>query len=241
MTPSIRKLYVDVCDDEKQICLELESMLERAALKLNIELDINLWYSGEDLLNHLKFNKNIDIIFLDIELINMNGVNIGHYIRDICEDMTTQIIYISWKKSYAMKLFKTHPFDFLIKPISDEKLLNVLQKLNKLLIDQNRRFQYQISREIFSISYDEILYFMSYAHKIIIVTRKGKIEYYGKLKDIVLDSPSHFIQVHKSYLVNKNYIVKYTYDFVILNNDDIISISEAYKKIVRKMICHQER
>lgn len=58
-----------------------------------------------------------DIVFLDIELPKISGIDIGKKIRDEMHDETTKIVYISGKDSYAMGLFDVRPLNFLIKPI----------------------------------------------------------------------------------------------------------------------------
>ena len=61
-----------------------------------------------------------DILFLDIELFRMTGIEAGDFIRNRLEDRSMQIIYISGKSSYARELFKTQPMDFLVKPITKQ-------------------------------------------------------------------------------------------------------------------------
>lgn len=63
----------------------------------------------------------LDILFLDIELFKMTGIEIGHYIRNELDDMGLQLIYISGQPSYAQQLFKTQPMDFLVKPITQDR------------------------------------------------------------------------------------------------------------------------
>ena len=61
-----------------------------------------------------RFEKGIelDLLFLDIELVQNNGIAVGNFIRNELEDMQTHIVYISSKESYAMQLFKVQPLDF---------------------------------------------------------------------------------------------------------------------------------
>ena len=73
-----------------------------------------------------------DIIFLDIMLPQMDGVELGSYIRNVKNDNYTQIVYISSETSYAMELFEVRPLNFLIKPLDEKKIQKVLELFLKL-------------------------------------------------------------------------------------------------------------
>ena len=61
------------------------------------------------------------MLFLDIELITTDGIQVGKFIREELKNLETTIIYISSKSSYAMQLFQVQPLGFLIKPLEVEK------------------------------------------------------------------------------------------------------------------------
>lgn len=233
-------LKIAICDDEKGLCSELESMLENIGKKLNISMEISIWFSGEAIRDYLDKGNQIDIIFLDIELIKLTGIDIGRYIRNSLYDVKTQIVYISSKTSYALKLFKTQPYDFLVKPINQNDLFDVISGILKVIETKNQMFQYQSGREINKVAYDEILYFKSDRHKVVAVTKGKEIVFYGKLKEVANDAPPQFLAIHKSYLVNQDYVIKYTSDFVEMKNHDILTISKAYQKEVREKISHRK-
>lgn len=233
-------LKIAICDDEKGLCSELESMLENIGKKLNISMEISIWFSGESIRDYLEKGNQIDIIFLDIELIKLTGIDIGSYIRNSLYDVKTQIVYISSKTSYALKLFKTQPYDFLVKPINQKDLFDVISGILKIIETKNQMFQYQSGREINKVAYDEILYFKSDRHKVVAVTKGKEIVFYGKLKEVASDAPPQFLAIHKSYLVNQDYVIKYTFDFVEMKNHDILTISKAYQKEVREKISHRK-
>ena len=63
-------------------------------------------------MDYLDKDGHIDILFLDIELFQLSGVEVGDYIRNRLGDRKMQIIYVSGKPSYALQLFKNQPMDF---------------------------------------------------------------------------------------------------------------------------------
>ena len=119
------------------------------------------------------------MLFLDIELWKMTGIEAGSFIRNRLEDRRLQIVYISGKASYAWSLFKTQPLDFLVKPIRQEQVDEVLDLAVKILGRNETKFAYQSGRDYYYISYGDIRYFVSEGRKIRIVTTQGKRSFTG--------------------------------------------------------------
>lgn len=225
---------IGICDDGKNICSSLENMILEYAKKRNVKLDINVWYSGEQLCTCLLEKQPLDILFLDIELLEMSGIQAGDFIRNSLENRKMQIIYISGKSSYAQELFKTQPMDFLVKPISQEDIDRVLDLAAKYLETSPKKFEFRSRHELYSIPFDEILYFASEGRKIKIFTLHGTQEFYGKLRDISCQLPGSFLSIHHSYAINQKHVFHYTYDTVELIDGTILTISKAYRKQMRE-------
>lgn len=235
------KMYnIGICDDGKSVCSSLEEMILGYGNKRCVDIDIKVWYSGISLCEYLKQGNHLDILFLDIELIETTGIAVANYIRDTLNDRSMQIVYISRVSSYAQKLFKTQPMDFLIKPITQENVEATLNVAMKILGKNQGKFEFQYGKEYYYIPLKDIMYFCSEGRKVKIVTSSGIHEFYGKLKDVNLRLPQHFIFIHQSYIVNKQYIEKYTYEQVEINNGEILAISKVNRKQVRKTILDGE-
>lgn len=224
---------IGVCDDDKILCALLEEQLHGLSVELAIKFEIDVWYSGESLEDDLKKGIGLDILFLDIELLQKNGIEVGTFIRDELEDTDTHIVYISSKESYAMQLFQVQPFDFLIKPISEDKLKMVINRSMKRKRSEESCFEYQKGSQFFRIPVKEILYFMSMDKKILIIKRNGQEEFYGKLKKILNQLPADFLMIHQSYIIHQEYVSEYSYESVKMMNGDVLSISKPYRKEVR--------
>ena len=224
-----------ICDDEKSTCSDLEDLLLKYAMQEKGSLNTEVFYSGDPLLDYLKREKT-DILFLDIELPGMNGVSVGKYIREIMEDDNLFLVYISSKEHYALQLFQNQPFDFLVKPIEQEKVYPVLDHIYRIAGKNNRSFVYQNHNDSFRIAYNDILYFQSEGRKINIVMKDGIETFYGKLSAMEEKVPEFFLRIHKSYLVNQNYVKEFTYEWVKMINGDILNISKANRAKVRRKI-----
>lgn len=229
-------MRVIICDDEKSICSELEELLLKYAKEKYIPLETEVFYSGDVLLEYLKREK-INLLFLDIELPGANGVAVGKYIREILEDENIFLVYISSKENYALQLFQNRPFDFLVKPIEQAKIYRVLDNIYRISGKNSVGFEFQAQNSTYRISYKDILYFQSIGRKINIVMQKEVKMFYGKLNEIEEKIPKNlFLRIHKSYLVNKNYVKEFTYEWVKMLNGDTLNISKINRVDVRRKI-----
>lgn len=229
-------LQIGICDDEMHTCTELENMLLEISREVNIKFSIEVWFDGSSLCDFLKNVDSFDIIFLDIELYTMSGVEVASYIRNELNDLRTSIIFISHKKNYAMELFKMQPLDFLVKPLIKNDISQVIKTFLRYHNIGNTFFKYKKGGNYYKKAYKDILYFRSNNRKIEIILFNGIEEFYGKLTDIVHLLPEYFLQIHKSYIINQSYVNKYVYEQLAMGNGDILSISREYRKKVREKI-----
>lgn len=227
---------IGICDDGINTCSDIENLILKCAEIKGIQINIQVWYTGEGLQNYLIDGGHLDILYLDIELFKMTGIEVGSYIRNELDNMGLQIIYISGKSSYAMQLFKTQPLDFLVKPIRQEQINDTIETAVKIINKKKERFEFQQGKDYYYIPQGEIIYFESKGRKINIVTSQKIYEFYGKLKDTIKDLSESFIEIHQSYVINKEHVKCYTYEMVELDNGTILTISQKKRKQVRRKV-----
>lgn len=231
---------IGICDDGVNICTSIESVILRCAKENGIQINTNVWYTGEGLCDYLKSGNHLDILFLDIELFKMTGIEVGNYIRKQLDNVGIQIVYISGKSSYAQQLFKTQPLDFLVKPISQEQIDETIKTAIRIIKRKEERFEFQQGKEHYYIPMGDIVYFGSEGRKIKVVTLQSTFEFYGKLKEVIKCLSENFVVIHKSYIVNREYVFRYTYEMVELVDGTILAISLANRKQVRDRILREE-
>lgn len=103
---------IAVCDDNDAVCSAIENTIDSFFKTESIHYEIDSFQSGEELLEELNDHVKYDLIYLDIELAQLNGVAVGRYIRENLLDDYTQIAFISAKPSYALELFQIRPIHF---------------------------------------------------------------------------------------------------------------------------------
>lgn len=232
--------HIGICDDGENVCSCIENMLLQCAEEKSIQIDTLVWYTGEGLKGYLERGSQLDILFLDIELFQMSGIEVGKFIRNQLDDMGMQIVYISGKSSYAQQLFKTQPLDFLVKPVTKDQISDVLETALRVLRRKNEKFEFRLRKDYYYVPMGDIVYFVSEGRKVKIVTTKETFEFYGRLRETAGRLPEDFVIIHKSYIVNKEYIFRYSYETVELVNGIVLTISPANRKQVREKILRED-
>ena len=227
-------LSIAICDDDINVQFAIEQYLKDIFNEYAIDADIDCYGSGEELCNHFEKGK-FDLVFLDIEFTGMNGVAVGRFIRETVGDELVQIAYISGNTGYAMELFEYRPINFLVKPVVKREVRKIIDKYLILNDKKIENFQYKIGSHIFQISFSEIVYFSSTARKVTIHTMQETAEFYDSLEFIYEKvKEKHFLYVHKSFIVNCQYIKKMEYEQVTLIDGTVIPISQSRRTSIRR-------
>lgn len=229
---------IGICDDDIAFGCQMEEYLKEYARKENIEINIEVFLSGEDYLESLKRETALDVLFLDIELgKRVNGVMVGRLMRSDLANEVTQIVYVSANESYAMQLFRNRPMDFLVKPVKMEDVERVMAEYRRIFFDRKMFFEFRIGKITYRTSDDEILYFQCSGKKIGIVTSKEYKEYYGTMAEVEKQvDPDRFWTIHKSYIVNINYVSEFRVNGIVMVTGDVLPISRAYQKKVQEKL-----
>jgi DNA-binding LytR/AlgR family response regulator len=236
-------ITVAICDDEIKIGAELESILMEIFSKINIKYEIEVFFSGEELHSKMVTGAHYDLIFLDIEFgkHEINGVEVGRLIRDTYQNQMVSIVYISWQKKYALQLFEVQPLNFLIKPLADEKIEDVVKKHMKIAGFLTGEFIYKKGHDTFKVQVKDITYFESYDRKLILHLADGcEEEFYGSIKEVYQEQLKKFdfLFIHNSYVVNYDYVTALKFDKVFLANSIMpLPISKHRRGEVRERYC----
>ena len=234
-------INVAICDDDIVLTGKIETMLQNIAKRSFIPIDTEVFWEGKHLADSVEIENSFDIIFLDIEMGQEDGITIARKIRKV--DKKDLIVYVTSHENYMMESFEIRPFRFLVKPVSEEQMEHCFQAAYEDVSSSDSYFRYSYQRISHKIPIGEILYFESNRRKVKIITEKGNFELYGKLNDIeksLEQSKATFLRVHQSFLVNYKHTDGLGYDFIVLNNGKRISISEDRRKNISKQYCAME-
>jgi DNA-binding LytR/AlgR family response regulator len=233
---------IAVCDDEQVICSQIENIILNYAEESNEKIDTQVFYSGEELNKFLEMGQSFDLIFLDIELKLINGIEVGRKIREELDNQILQIVYISGKDNYYRDLFEVRPMNFLQKPISEADIIKDVRLAMKLADKLGGVFIYKKGHEIFRKPVKNILYFESSNREVKMVTSEGEEIFYGKLDEVYEQvAKYHFMFIHKSYIANYFFVTKFKYEEVTMSNMEVLPISQARRKATRELQVKYEK
>ena len=219
-----------IYDDDIEFSLLFEKLLYRYAEENDKEIDVEIFQGGENAAFQIAQNE-YDILFLDIDLRDVKGFEIGKQIRDELKNNKIQIVYISGDTSYAMELFKTRPFDFVVKPVDKKKLFKMLDTYFSIFSGKNKYLHYRWLKQDHIIKQDNIIYLQSIGRKVVAKTFDGDVEFYDKLSKVIdkLDD-------NKFFVINSIYVDVFKSDKVIMCDSAQIPISKSYKKSFREWL-----
>ena len=234
-------LRIAICDDEKILCSQIEKILLEYS-KLNfLEMDIEVFLSGEELCRYIEEKYGFDLIYLDIEMDIMNGIEVGKKIRKQLKDYKTEIVYVSGKDSYDRQLFDLQPLNFISKPVKSSEVIENLNLAISRAENSNYKFTYKKRSEVYKIPIKDIIYFEGFGKQIKIITINHMDTFYGKIDDVFKNVAGHqFIKNHRSYIINYMHTTVFKYDEVTMSNGVSLPISQSKRKEVKQIISKLE-
>lgn len=207
---------IGICDDNPRTRV----LIREAVLKSNLSCQISEYNDGVELIHS---GQNNDILFLDIDMPQMNGLETAAAIRKT--NKKVKIIYVTGYAEYVHQSFSVHPFAFLIKPVSASEIQKQLREAVKYeAVEQEKeklRFNTDGGAEIFDVN---DIYYLEYRNrKIRMVTKTGEYYFKGRITELSRKLEPHgFACPHKSFIVNLFYIKSIRgYDIYLLNGDSV--------------------
>jgi len=217
-----------LCDDNISVLERLEKMLESIFIKNNIDAYIGLKCStANEVLTYVAENK-VDVLILDINLkSDINGCDIADEVRK--KNKQIYIIFSTGHLEYALLAYKYKTFDYLPKPIVDERLEETILRLLDDM--QNSPNMYVKLNEKTIIKQDEINYIKKDGMKLVFCTKNTNYEIYSSFSKFENCLPDNFIRCHKSFIVNINNVnnLKVSDNVVVFDKGEQCTIGAKYK------------
>lgn len=232
-------------DDEADSLEVMELLLKAHCPQVIIEAVCNSAEKGIEAINRLR----PDVVFLDIEMPNMNGFDMLEKFDDLFFD----VVFITAYHQFAIKAFRYSALNYLLKPVDPDDLIKTIERVQKkktvplkeqmeVLMQQMRGLEKQpgsrialtTSDGLLFVSTPDIIYCESDSNYTKVVLKDGKKILVSKTMKEIDDTLSggDFYRIHNSYLVNLNHIQKYVRGeggYVIMDNGATVSISRTKK------------
>lgn len=239
----IAMINIAICDDDRPFTGIVEQLLRRIADEQGLDINCEVFFDGSDIVRAVTEQQMyFDLIYLDIEMKDMDGVNTALALRAM--ELPALIVYISVHEERIQDLFCASPFRFLSKPIDEKKFITVFSEACVEIRKKNGYFNYSYNKVRYRIPLDRITYFESNDRIITIHLSgrdTGKIDsmenrFYGKMNEVAKQIASmngRFLRIHQSFLVNFDYIAMLSYTSVELLDGKKLQISEDRWKDVK--------
>lgn len=249
------RLSILVVDDEPHARRHIKSLISK-------DTDVEVIYeckNGTQVLEFLK-HQTPSVIFLDINMPGISGVEVATQLKST----NSLIIFSTAYDEYALKAFELEAFDYLLKPFEDDRFFEVLQRAkNEVEIRQQAAFSqkftslYQeynnsLSPHLtefklkekgleYKIHVDDVIYIEASTIYAVLHLKDKKLLYRVALNLLEQQLPINFIRVHRSFIINTNFIKDHKYlnnnTFMInMANADVILSSRKYKEIISKSL-----
>ena len=223
------ELRIAICDDSSEALSVLQQGISTHSMSNNFS--IKSFYSSTLLLDTIKNKSAFDLIFLDVDMPEINGIDLGKSIRLLLPKC--YIVFVTNYPQYALDAYECEAYHYLIKPIDTNKLHNVLDKICKNFKDENSEYIIRGRFENVKVLIKDILY----------------VEYSDKQLWFHIDDPKHstyqikgglsktheklqmfgFFKCHEAFTINLAKISRFEGYNVFLVNGDKIPISVRNK------------
>lgn len=150
------KINFAICDDNRIDSQYVNELIKKWAKNKKYQIHIDIFQSAEAFLFHYAQNKEYDILLLDIEMKKMDGVTLARMIRK--SNKSVQILFITGYSQYIAEGYDVEALHYLMKPIKEEKMFDVLDRAVTKLIQNEKHLLLKLSDEMIKIPLHEIIY-----------------------------------------------------------------------------------
>lgn len=217
--------------DDEQFAVDVLLKYIKLMTKLKV---VDVYLKPEDALEKIGSHKNVDIIFMDIDMPNLSGLDLAHAIKS----KTDKIIFTTSHTRYAYDAYEAEGDAFLLKPFSYAKFAATINRFfpGPNEISETKDYFLIKSKDdnlkIVKVIFDQIIAFESLSNYVKIhLTENRTITVYLNIKDVLdlLHNRKEFIQVHRAFIISTTHIESIANYALLLKNDMNINVGEIYR------------
>lgn len=225
-------IYIAVCEDEPEHQEKIRVFLKKYDAINCCEFEIAFFSTAADFWEQYQLGS-FNIVFLDIYLADGNGIEIGKKLRSLGEDC--QMVFITSSRDFAIEGFDLKARHYIIKPISEEKLVEALNRCLAMLAADMKAIVIPVGKLDVNIRLKDIIYVEVFNKVSVIHTVNEEIKTYLPLSQLEnrLGGPP-FLRCHRCSIVNMNYVEDYTHADFIMKNGDRVGIPRSNSVAVRQ-------
>ncbi|NBJ93552.1 LytR/AlgR family response regulator transcription factor [Parablautia muri] len=215
-------IRIAICDDEKHMCDHIRAMASDFFRKKNRDIQLRTFLSGEELLN---YGGQIDILFLDIQMKGMDGLETARKLR--ADRFRGCLIFITVLKEMVFQSFEVQAYDYLVKPVDEKQFEKTMERCFDSMQNAGEdSLLVQKGYEGRIIPKDEIVFCEVIDRKIYLNLASGEVvDYYERIETLEVKLDSHFFRCHRSYLINLKHLKGYKNGTACMDNGKEVPVS----------------
>ena len=226
---------IAICDDSPADVLYIRTLVAKWEQEKDVSVTLLNFPSAEAFLFHYEEDKNFDIMLLDIEMDDMNGIDLAKRIRE--QDSTAQIIFITGYPDFVGEGYEVAALHYLMKPVKQKKLFEVLDRATANLKKAEQTILLQVDGQQLKVTLSSIKYLEAMSHTLCIYTTHGKYETRMPISKVEALLGEDFIKCHRSFIVNLKYVSLMSKTEVTLDSGEKLPLSRSsYKEVNQAFI-----
>lgn len=227
-------MRIGICDDDKGVREKIESYCREYEKINGCSFQYSSYESGEEVLLQAKEGKeDIDLLFLDIEMKGIDGIEVMKQIKNL--SFVWRIVFVSSHEESVFDVFSIKTLGFVRKPFSYEDIAKWLQEAYKKY-KEKVVVEFNMNGEKKLVAAEDIIYLSGEKNYTTVVTTKERFIVYGNLKAWEEKMRKiNIIRVHKSFLVSLMHIKGIKDSISLLNQTDLIPIGRKYKEQCKQL------
>lgn len=205
-----------ICDDDDLIITQLQKYLKEFFEQIHLKCpEIAIFPDGESLLSDTGEK---DILFLDVEMPGLNGIYVGNELKKYNKDII--IFIVTSYSEYLDEAMKFHVFRYLSKPLEKQRLFRNLKDALQYYNTNTIKLTIETKQDIYTVRTNDIIFVEANGHTIIVHTIEKDYESIHNMQYWSHNLPKNcFFQIHRSYIVNFEYVTNFDCGTVHLYNN----------------------
>lgn len=212
-------LKLAVCDDERVFRNNLKKLISTQLELCGIDYHIKEFSCGEELLCNM-YNADYQIIFLDIEMKKLDGIDTAKKLRALKKQ--AEIIFVTSHPDFVFQGYEVQALNYIMKPYEPEKIISVLHTaLEAQDISAEKYYVIDQRSGNIRLPLSVVKYFVSDKRMIHAVTQEKNYTFYEKLSQLETQLSDSFVRIHNRYLINLKYLEEIHGSKVLIDGEEL--------------------